>query len=71
MSDLYSITRGQEAIRRLFGVERHSRGNLPPHLPRFPASIVRAAEVDRVRKFAMAGWGMPSSQKAIFDAASR
>jgi putative SOS response-associated peptidase YedK len=73
MCNLYSMPKGQEAIRRLFGVERDLAGNLPslPGIfPDYAAPIVRAADTDGTRELAMARWGMPSSRKAIFDAAS-
>lgn len=50
---------------------RDSTGNLPPLpgiFPDYPAPIVRNA-VDGVRELAMVRWGMPSSKRAIFDAA--
>ena len=60
MCNLYSITRGQEAMRRLFAIERDLAGNLPPMpgvYPDMPAPIVRVA--GGVRELAMARWGMP------------
>ena len=74
MCNLYSMTTNQEAIRHLFGVERDLTGNLPPMpgiFPDYSAPIIRKAEADGVRELAMARWGMPSSSKAIFDAASK
>lgn len=47
-------------------------GNLPPMpgiFPDYPAPIVRV--VDSERELAMARWGMPSSQKALLDSASK
>ena len=74
MCNLYSMTTNVEAIRRLFGVEasRDRAGNLPsmPGIyPDYPAPIVRNGGDGR--ELAMARWGMPSSQKAQLDAASR
>ena len=60
MCNLYSITRGQEAMRRLFEIERDLTGNLPPMpgvYPDMPAPIVRVA--DGMRELALARWGMP------------
>ena len=61
MCNLYSITRGQEAMRRLFATGRDLAGNLPPLpgvFPDMPAPIVRIA-ADGLRELAMARWGMP------------
>src|SRR5271168_1248710 len=67
MCNLYSITKGQQAIRDLAGGMRDLTGNLPmlPGVfPDYSAPIVRAA-VDGVRELAMARWGMPSPTFAI------
>ncbi|MGJ5000608.1 SOS response-associated peptidase [Bradyrhizobium sp. HKCCYLRH2060] len=74
MCNLYSMTRNVDAIRRLFGIAPdHDRtGNLPslPAIfPDYPAPIVRNG--DGGRELVMARWGMPSSQKALMDAARR
>jgi len=73
MCNLYSLTKGQDAIRQLFGVTSDQTGNLPPLpgiFPDYPAPIVRAAEGGG-RELTMARWGMPSSKKALLDAAER
>jgi putative SOS response-associated peptidase YedK len=73
MCNLYSLTKGQDAIRQLFGVTRDQTGNLPPLpgiFPDYPAPIVRAAGGGG-RELVMARWGMPSSKKALLDAATR
>ena len=73
MCNLYSLTKGQDAIRQLFGVTDDRTGNLPPLpgiFPDYPAPIVRAAEGGG-RELVMARWGMPSSKKALLDAATR
>jgi putative SOS response-associated peptidase YedK len=60
MCNLYSITKNQDAIRRLFGVTRDSSGNLPSSPAVFPdglAPVVRAAEGDR--ELITMRWGMP------------
>ncbi|PZO01122.1 MAG: DUF159 family protein [Alphaproteobacteria bacterium] len=51
---------------------RSSVGNLAPGdvYPDYPAPIVRHG-LDGERELAMARWGMPSSRKALFDAATR
>lgn len=74
MCNLYGMTTNQEAIRHLFGVERDLTGNLPPMpgiFPDYSAPIIRRAGTDGVLELGMARWGMPSSPKAIFDAASK
>jgi putative SOS response-associated peptidase YedK len=71
--NLYSMTKGQQAIRELSRAMRDTTGNLPPMpgvFPDYPAPIVRTAP-DGVRELAMVRWGMPSSKKAIFDAARK
>ena len=59
MCNLYSITKGPQAIRDLAGAMRDLTGNLPmlPGIfPDYSAPIVRTA-VDGVRELAMARWG--------------
>ena len=44
MCNLYSVTKGQQAIRDLFGISRNSTGNLPPRpgiFPDYSAPVVR------------------------------
>jgi putative SOS response-associated peptidase YedK len=72
MCNLYSMTKGQAAIRNLFKVTKDSVGNLPSMpgiFPDYPAPIVR--NVAGGRELAMARWGMPSSSKALFDATKK
>ena len=60
MCNLYSITRSQDAMRRLFAVAHDLTGNLPPMPGVFPdylAPIVRIAYGDR--QLEMMRWGMP------------
>jgi putative SOS response-associated peptidase YedK len=60
MCNLYSITRSQEAMRRLFAVAHDLTGNLPPLPDVFPdqmAPIVRTAAGQR--QLEMMRWGMP------------
>ena len=67
MCNLYSITKGQQAIRDLAGAMRDLTGNLPmlPGVfPDYSAPIVRTA-ADGVRELTMARWGMPSPTFAI------
>lgn len=73
MCNLYAMTKGQQAIRDLARAMRDTTGNLPPLpsiFPDYPARIVRNAS-DGVRELAMVRWGMPSSKKAIFEAAKK
>jgi putative SOS response-associated peptidase YedK len=65
--NLYSLTRGQQAIRELARAMRDRTGNLPPLpgiFPDYPAPIVRTA-ADGVRELVMARWGMPSPVFAL------
>jgi putative SOS response-associated peptidase YedK len=62
MCNLYSLSKGQQAIRDLAGAMRDSTGNLPPLPGVFPdyfAPIVRNG-ADGVRELTLARWGMPS-----------
>ena len=62
MCNLYSITKGPQAIREFARATRDTTGNLPPITGVFPdysAPIVRNA-ADGVRELTMARWGMPS-----------
>jgi len=61
MCNLYSLTKGQSAIRDLFRVDADRAGNLPPLTAIFPdqlAPIVRAGAAGG-RELVMARWGMP------------
>lgn len=61
MCNLYSMTKGQEAIRRLFRVRRDLTGNLPPLPEIYPdmmAPVVRVAN-DGERELVMMRWGFP------------
>jgi putative SOS response-associated peptidase YedK len=67
MCNLYSVTKGQAAIRELARAMRDQTGNLPliPGVfPDYSAPIVRTA-LDGVRELAMARWGMPSPAFAL------
>src|SRR5665213_1673040 len=63
MCNLYSMTRNQDAIRRLFKLYHDFVGNLPPMPGIYPdgmAPVVRMTqEVDRQRKMDMMRWGFP------------
>jgi putative SOS response-associated peptidase YedK len=61
MCNLYSLTKGQQAIRQLTGAMRDTTGNLPPLpgiFPDYPAPVVFNA-ADGVRELGMLRWGMP------------
>jgi putative SOS response-associated peptidase YedK len=66
MCNLYSLNKGQDAIRKAFGVQRDEAGNLPPLPGIFPntmAPVVRMQEGERT--LAMMRWGMPSPEFAL------
>ena len=68
MCILYSITKGQTAIREFTRSMRDTTGNLPSMPGVFPdrtAPIVRMFEGERT--LTMARWGMPSPQFALKD----
>ncbi len=66
MCNLYSVTKGQQAIRELAGAMRDRTGNLPPLSSIFPdyaAPIVRNQPGGR--ELTMGRWGMPSPVFAL------
>ena len=75
MCNLYSHTSNAEAIRRMVGDFKRIHeniGNLEPQpgiFPDYPAPIVR--NTPEGRELAKVRWGLPSSQKALYDAAAR
>jgi putative SOS response-associated peptidase YedK len=73
MCNLYSITKGQTAIREFARAIRDTTGNLaaqPGVFPDHTAPIVRNAP-DGVRELAKGRWGMPSSQSALMEATKK
>ena len=67
MCNLYSLTKGPQAIREMSRAMRDSVGNLPPIpgvFPDYSAPIVRNGK-DGVRELVMARWGMPSPVFAL------
>jgi putative SOS response-associated peptidase YedK len=73
MCNLYSVTKGQAAIRDFALAMRDMTGNLPPMpgvFPDYSAPIVRNAS-DGVRELALARWGMPSSQFALMQSTKK
>ncbi len=66
MCNLYSVTKGQQAIRELTRAMHDRTGNLPPLpgiFPDYAAPIVRNTVSGR--ELAMARWGMPSPVFAL------
>ncbi|WP_069307299.1 SOS response-associated peptidase [Methylobrevis pamukkalensis] len=67
MCNLYSLTKGQQAILEFTRTMRDRTGNLPPMpgiYPDYAAPIVRTGE-DGERELVMARWGMPSPTFAL------
>ncbi|WP_368517499.1 SOS response-associated peptidase [Rhizobium sp.] len=72
MCNLYNVTTNQEAIRQLTRAMIDSIGNLEPELNLYPdqmGPIVRNTPAGR--ELAKVRWGLPSSQKAQLDAATK
>jgi putative SOS response-associated peptidase YedK len=66
LCNLYSLTKGQQAIRELAGAMSDRTGNMPPLpgiFPDYRAPIVR--NQPEGRELAMARWGMPSPVFAL------
>ncbi|MBJ7484359.1 SOS response-associated peptidase family protein [Brevundimonas sp.] len=72
MCNLYSLRKGPASILDLARAMTANVGNLEPRdtYPDYAAPIVRL-DTDGNRELALARWGMPSSRKALFDAASK
>lgn len=73
MCNLYSLSKHQAGVRQLVDALTPEVGNFPPLpgiFPDYAAPIIRTA-ADGRRELAMARWGMPSSRKALLDAATR
>lgn len=72
MCNLYNVTTNQEAIRAFTRAMVDILGNLEPSLDVYPdrmAPIVRNTPAGR--ELASVRWGLPSSQQALFQAASK
>ena len=72
MCNLYSHTKGQQAVLEFTRAMHDRTGNLPPQLGIFPdyaAPIVR--NTAQGRELTTARWGMPSSKQALFDATKK
>jgi putative SOS response-associated peptidase YedK len=61
MCNLYSMTRAQDAMRKLFGVKNDRTGNLPSLPGIFPDYLAPVVRVDRdgERVMEMMRWGFP------------
>lgn len=72
MCNLYKIRSGPQAILDIARAMNSSAGNLAPGdiYPDYLAPIVRHG-LDGERELALSRWGMPSSKKALFDAATK
>ena len=72
MCNLYSLRKGPAAILDLARAMRSDVGNLEPRdlYPDYAAPIVRMDDTGE-RILTTARWGLPSSKKALFDAATR
>lgn len=73
MCNLYSLSKHQAGVRQLVDALTPEVGNFPPLpgiFPDYAAPIIRTA-ADGRRELAMARWGMPSSRKALLDAATK
>jgi putative SOS response-associated peptidase YedK len=65
MCNLYSVTKGQAAIRELARAMRDTTGNMPPLPAVFPDMMapVVATSRDGVRQLMMMRWGFPPPPK--------
>jgi len=72
MCNLYRQRSGPQAIMDMAKAMRSTVGNLAPGdvYPDYVAPIIRTA-ADGVRDLALSRWGMPSSSKAIYEAAAK
>lgn len=72
MCNLYSIRKGPAAMLDLARAMAGNVGNLEPRdiYPDYPAPIVRAGPGGE-RELVLSRWGLPSSKKALFDAATK
>jgi putative SOS response-associated peptidase YedK len=72
MCNLYNLSTNQESIRQITRALIDSVGNLEPELDLYPdqmGPIVRNTQAGR--ELVKVRWGLPSSQKAIFDNATK
>lgn len=72
MCNLYSLSKHQAGILQMVRAMTPEVGNVPPLpgiFPDYPAPVIRTNAAGE-RELAMPRWGMPSSRKAIQDAAT-
>ena len=65
LCNLYSLTKSQDAIRRLFAVSKDSAGNMPPLpgiFPNYLAPVVRNSPDGR--ELIMMYWGMAAPRRS-------
>lgn len=73
MCNLYSLSKHMTGIREMVRAMTPEVGNFPPLpgiFPDYAAPIIRTNAAGG-RELAMARWGMPSSRKALLDAATK
>lgn len=73
MCNLYSLSKHQAGILQMARAMTSEVGNFPPMpgiFPDYAAPVIRTNAAGE-RELAMPRWGMPSSKKAQFDAASK
>lgn len=72
MCNLYTLRKGPASILDLARAMRSDVGNLAPRdiYPDYSAPIVRTG-ADGERELVLARWGLPSSKKALLDAATK
>jgi len=72
MCNLYNITTNQEAIRALSNYDWDSAGNLEPSIDVYPDRMgIVVRNNGSWRELARVRWGLPSSEKALLDAATK
>jgi putative SOS response-associated peptidase YedK len=73
MCNLYSLSKHQAGILQMVQAMMPDVGNFPPLpgiFPDYAAPVIRTNAAGE-RELAMPRWGMPSSKKALFDAATK
>ena len=73
MCNLYAMTKGRDEVTRLIRAMTDKNNNQPPMpgvYPDYPAPVVLRGETG-AREMRDMRWGMPSSRKALLDAATK
>jgi putative SOS response-associated peptidase YedK len=66
MCNLYSLNKGQDALKRFFKVTRDEAGNMPPLPGIFPDNLAPVVRHDgKDRAMGMMRWGMPTPAKYL------